>query len=70
MDTDNTKPWYLSRGFIGSAVAIGAGVAAIFNYQIDADLQASIAQEVLGFGSLAGGALALWGRIKASRKIG
>ena len=70
MDTDNTKPWYLSRGVIGSAVAIGAGVAAIFNYQIDADLQASIAQEVLGFGSLAGGALALCGRIKASRKIG
>ena len=52
------------------AVAIGAGVAAVFNYQIDTGLQASITEEVLGLGSLAGGALALWGRLKASRKIG
>jgi hypothetical protein len=70
MDTDNTKPWYLSRGVIGSAVAIGASAAAIFNYQIDASLQASITEEILGIGSLVGGALALWGRIRASRKIG
>jgi hypothetical protein len=67
---DDTKPWYLSRGVIGSVVAIAAGAAAVFNYQIDASLQAGITEEILGIGSLVGGALALWGRIRASRKIG
>jgi hypothetical protein len=32
MDTDNTKAWCFSRGVIGSAVAMAAGVAAIFHY--------------------------------------
>jgi hypothetical protein len=67
---DDTKPWYLSRGVIGSAVAMAAGAAAVFNYQIDAGLQASATEEIFGIGSLVGSALALWGRIKASRKIG
>jgi len=40
MDTDNTKPWYLSRGIIGSAVAIAAGVAGIFHFQVDDGLSA------------------------------
>jgi hypothetical protein len=31
---------------------------------------AGITEEIVGIGSLVGGALALWGRIKASRKIG
>jgi hypothetical protein len=51
-------------------VAIDAGAAAVFDYQIDASLQASITEEILGIGSLVGGAIALWGRIKAGRKIG
>jgi hypothetical protein len=38
---DDTKPWHLSRDVIGSAVAMTAGVATIFHYQIDAGLQAS-----------------------------
>jgi hypothetical protein len=47
MDTVNTKAWYLSRGVIGSAVAIAAGAAAVFHYQI-ASLQASLVEEILG----------------------
>ena len=65
---DDTKPWYLSRGVIGSAIATGA--AAVFHYQIDASLQAGITEEIVGIGSLVGGAIALWGRINARRKIG
>jgi len=30
----------------------------------------AITEEILGIGSLVGGAIALWGRIRASRKIG
>jgi len=67
---DNTKAWYLSRGVVGSAVAMAADVAAIFHYQIDASLQASITEQIVGGVGFVGGALALWGRIRASRKIG
>ena len=67
---DDTKPWYLSRGVIGSGVAIAAGVASAFHFQIDGDLQSSLTDWLLSGGALVGGALALWGRLKASRKIG
>ena len=70
MDVDNSKPWYLSRGVIGSGVAIAAGVASVFHFQIDGDLQSSVTDWLLSGGALVGGTLALYGRLKASRKIG
>jgi hypothetical protein len=41
---------------------MAAGVAAIFHYQIDASLQASITEQIVGGVGFVGGALALWGR--------
>ena len=51
-------------------VAIAIGVAGIFQFQFDDGLQDAITEEILGIGSLVGGAIALWGCIRASRKIG
>ena len=56
---DDTKPWHFSRGLIGSGVAIAAGVTGIFHFQVDDGLQGVITEEILGIGSLVGGAIAL-----------
>jgi hypothetical protein len=64
------KPWYASKAVWGSVVAIGAGAAAIFHYDIGADTQVALVDWLIGAGGLVGGAIALYGRIKATHKIG
>jgi uncharacterized membrane protein HdeD (DUF308 family) len=69
-DTEETKPWYQSRGVIGGLVAAAAGIAAAFNFDISADTQTMIVEAVIGVGATIGGIVAVIGRIKASKKVG
>ena len=62
-----TKPWYLSKGVIGSAAAMIEGVLGIWYTGIDKE---QIEILLTSGGSLVGGILSLIGRIKASKKIG
>lgn len=74
MDANETKTLLTSRTFWGAAVAAGAGVYAIFGHSISAEDQAAIADNAVtvatGVVTIAGAALAIYGRIKATKQIG
>ncbi len=62
---DNTKVWWQSKGVWGSVVAMAAGVGHVAGIDISQPIQNELTDIIVGFGTLAGGALALYGRIKA-----
>lgn len=72
-DMKETKPAYLSRGVIGGVVAVGAVVAGLFGYEVDADTQAVVVDQGVAIATavatVVGGVLAIWGRIKATKRI-
>ncbi len=73
---DETKKWYESAGVIGGIVAALSGAAGLFGYAItpadQAVLTTSVSQ-VLQLGAavttIVGGAIAVWGRVRASKTI-
>lgn len=64
---NETKSILASKTFWGSAIAAIGGIAAVFGHTIDASVTAEVA-EILAI--IAGAALAVYGRIKADKKIG
>lgn len=67
---NDSQPWYSSRTIWGSILAIVVPVLAMFLHitVTDADTQ-QIAALLAGAGGLVGGALAIYGRIKATKTI-
>ena len=63
---EETKPWYLSRGVIGSLAAVIAGIVGIWYTGIDKEHIEAVATSGASF---VGGILSLIGRVKASKKI-
>lgn len=63
------KKWWESKGVWGGLVAVGAGVAGLFGYALSADEQDALAGAVAALASAIGGALAVYGRIKAASDI-
>lgn len=76
MDTTDTgtKPWYLSKGVIGSLVAGAAVITGFFGVKLDPTTQQVVTDQVTAFATagtaLAGTALALYGRVTARKVIG
>lgn len=70
MDEVQNKAWYLSKGVWGAAVAILAGVAGIFGYNVGAEEQGVAVDLLVGAGAVVGGAVALYGRVRAKQSIG
>lgn len=70
---DETKPWYQSTGVIGALIAVGATLAGAFGWTIDAETQkamtADVGAIVTAAVAVAGGVLALVGRIRATRRV-
>lgn len=66
-DPFEPKPWYASRGVIGGLMVVGAQLAQVIGYQVDA---AALTDLVLQALALIGGVLALVGRVQATRPIG
>ena len=60
------KPWWQSRRVLGSLAVIVAQGLAFAGLQVDAGLLTEMALQAV---SLVGGAVALFGRIKASQPI-
>lgn len=58
------KPWWMSRAILGGAAAIIAGI-----FGLSSADAAQLAELGADLASVAGGALAVYGRIKATGKI-
>lgn len=60
------KPWYLSKAVLGGLVAVVAG---LFGLDIGDDMQANVVEHIDSVVGVAGGALAIYGRLKATGSI-
>lgn len=69
MSTATTKKWYESKTIWGGIIALLGAAAGAFGYAVDADTQASIVDLVTVAGTALGGLLAIFGRVKASKKV-
>lgn len=67
---DLPKPWYLSRGVIGSIVAIVSGALGALGYGIPVEVEGQAVDLLVAAGGVIGGGVALWGRLRATRRIG
>lgn len=72
---EDFKPWWASKGVLGPLVSVACLLlAALFGVQIDAGTQAVVVDQlttaVIAIGVVVGSGIGIWGRIKASRRIG
>jgi hypothetical protein len=67
---NGTKVWWQSKTVWGAMIALLAGVATLGGLKLDATLQDQLADVLTGLGEVVGGALAWYGRVKASGAIG
>ncbi len=67
---NGTKVWWQSKTVWGSIIALVAGAATLAGVKLDATLQDQLAQLLSGAGEIVGGALAWYGRAKATGAIG
>lgn len=66
---NDEKSWYTSKTVIGSVVAILALIAGAFGYDVDAESQEQITLAVINLIGVGGGLVAIYGRVKAVKKI-
>ncbi len=64
------KTLFTSKTFWGALVAVLAGALSMFGYQIGPADQAELVNSVSGLAAAAGGLVAIYGRIVASKRIG
>jgi hypothetical protein len=64
------KTLFSSKTFWGALVAVLAGASSLFGYQLAAEDQAEIVNAVSGIAAAAGGLVAIYGRVVASKRIG
>lgn len=70
METE-LKPWYLSRAIWGALVSLLSTAMLLVNgVMLPPDVQHGLVELGLMLGSLIGGAVALYGRVVASHRIG
>jgi hypothetical protein len=66
----DVKTLFASKTFWGALVAVLAGALSLFGYQLGAADQAELINALSGIAAAAGGLLAIYGRIVASKRIG
>ena len=62
--------WYASAGVWGALVTLAGSVLALLKVEVDPALLEDVREWVLAAATLLGGGVALWGRLRASRRIG
>lgn len=65
----NEKKWWQSKAVWGGLVAVGAGIAGVFGFDVDTQSQEAITQNALALAGGIGGMIAVYGRIKADSKV-
>lgn len=66
---DVVKPWWASKGVWGGLIAVGAGIAGAFGYVVSPEDQAMVVDAIVALVGIGGGALAVYGRIRASKQV-
>jgi hypothetical protein len=66
---EQNKPWYLSKTVWGGLVAVGASALGFFGYSVDAGTQDQLSDALVMGATAIGGVLAIYGRVKATKKI-
>jgi len=64
--TDAPKPWWTSTTVLGGVAVVASQIAALAGYTLDAPAIVDIGTSLIG---MFGGAMAIWGRIKAVAPI-
>ena len=64
-----TEKWYQSKTIWGSIIAVVALVLGMFGYEISVSDQLVITEGIIALAGIAGGFLAVFGRVTASKKI-
>lgn len=64
------KKWWESKAVWGGIVAVLAGASGLFGITLGADEQAQVADAAMAIASAVGGLLAVYGRVKADKKVG
>lgn len=70
MHSTNNEPFYQSRVFWGSIIALVAAVLGAFGVAFPSDLQGQVLTAVMAALALVGPLVALYGRFKAKKPIG
>ncbi len=66
---NGTTIWWQSKTVWGSVVAMAAGAAQVAGIDISQPIQTELTDIIVGIGTLAGGALALYGRVRAVTQL-
>lgn len=69
MNENEAKPWFQSRTIIGALVSLLCTAAGAIGYQVAPELQGEITGVLISAGAVAGAALSIYGRLKATRPI-
>jgi len=64
------KCWYQSRTIWGALIALGSGIAALYGYHITPQDQQTLIELLSGITTSIGGLIALYGRFRATSRIG
>jgi len=65
----DAKPWYLSAGVWGAAVTLVGSALSLLKFKLDPALLDDLRDWVLSLVTLLGGGVALYGRIRATRRV-
>lgn len=66
---DDMKAWYQSKTVWGALIAVGSSLLQIKGIELSADMQADLANIALTLAGVAGGLLAIYGRLRAATGI-
>ncbi len=73
MSNDNAEPvkaWWESKTIWGAVVNVVFSMVGFFGYAIDPSLQEPTTQALLALGVAVGGAVTIYGRVIATKRIG
>jgi len=65
----DSKAWYASKTVWGGIIAVMSAIAGAFGYMVTPDLQTEAATNLSAIGAGLGGALAVYGRVKATKSV-
>ena len=67
---NDNKLWWQSKAVWGGIIALLSAIAGAFGYAVSADDQSALSDIALTIGGAVGGLLAIYGRTKASKRVG